>query len=145
MRKSITLATIIATAFSGASWAQAPAPVGAVAEVQGLVTMSLGSNVATVQAGTPVFDGARFVSSSSGGAQLKFTDGCVVNLKPNQALAIDSAADCPTRVASIVNLSNGGAAGFFAGNSNLLILGGAALLAGALIRVQDKQITPPPQ
>jgi hypothetical protein len=143
-----TFLALLIAACSCAAWAQAPVPkpIGAVAEVHGLVTMSFGANVATVQPDTPVFDGARFVASSSGGAQLKFTDGCVVNLAPNQWIAIDSKLDCPDRIAAVRTLSDTAVAS--AGGGLLrtaLPLAGVAALAGALARIPDPKITPTPQ
>jgi hypothetical protein len=106
--------------------------------------MSFGSNVATVGADTPIFDGARFVASSSGGAQLKFSDGCLLNLAPNQWVSIDSKLDCPSRIAAVRTLTE-----VAAGSDGLirtaLPLAGAAALAGAIARVPDKQITPTPK
>lgn len=137
---------ILAAGCTCAAWAQAPAPVGSVTEVHGLVTMSLGSNVATVAPDTPVFDGARFVASSSGGAQLKFADGCVVNLAPNQWVAVDSKLDCPSRIAAVRTLTDvPGAAGGTMLARTALPLAGAAALAGVLAKLPDGQITPTPR
>ena len=137
-------------AVSGAAWAQTPAstpaptPVGTVAEVHGLVTMSFGATVATVQPETPVFDGARFVASSSGGAEIRFKDGCVVKLQPNQWIAIDSKTDCDTRIAAINTLSDTLAGGGFPMREAIPLLASMAL-AGAIARLPDAPITPTPR
>jgi hypothetical protein len=133
--------------------AQSPAPaaastatqVGAVAEVKGLVTMSLGANVATVQPDTPVFNGARFVAGSSGEAEIRFQDGCVLRLKPNQWVTINGADSCELRLAAVQTLSGNiaGGASFF-GRDTLPLLG-SALLAGAIARLPDAAITPTPR
>lgn len=124
--------------------APAPSPVGTVAEVHGLVTMSFGSSVATVQPETPVFDGARFVASSSGGAELKFTNGCVVRLKPNEWLTVDSKLDCDQLVASVRTLGNTAGAGtsFARGIAPLLA---SAAAVGAIAKLPDGKITPTPR
>ena len=142
-----TALAFLVASFACCAWAQTPtpAPVGSIAEVHGLVTMSYGSTVATVQADTPVFDGARFVASSSGGAQLKFSDGCLVNLAPNQWMSVDSKADCPTRIASVRTLSEVGGAGEGLFARTALPLAGAAALAGLVARLPDRQITPTPK
>ena len=141
-----SLALVALAACCTAVQAQAPAPVGAVAEVHGLVTMSFGSTVATVQADTPVFDGARFVASSSGGAELKFTDGCLVKLQPNQWVSIDSALSCDQRIAAVRMLSDSvttaGATGFMREAVPLLV---STSLAGAIARLPENKITPTPR
>jgi hypothetical protein len=141
-----TFLALIASLASMAAVAQAPSPLGAVAEVNGLVTMSVGSQVGTVAPGTPVVEGARFVSSSSGAAELKFQDGCVVRLKPNESLVIAPGnTPCPERIASIVPVA-GPAGGVFAGlPSGTLPLLGIAALTGVVARIQDREITPRPQ
>jgi hypothetical protein len=121
------------------------AQVGKVAEVKGLVTMSLGANVATVQPDTPVFNGARFVAGSSGEAEIRFQDGCVVRLKPNQFVTINGEDVCDLRIAAVQTLpDNVATGGGLFGRDNLALLG-AALLAGAISRLPDGAITPTPR
>jgi hypothetical protein len=141
------LLAFVAASCCAATWAQAPAPtpVGTVAEVHGLVTMSFGANVATVQPDTPVFDGARFVASSSGGAEIKFKDGCVVKLLPNQWISIDSKDDCDTRIAAVRTLSETVAGGSRFPLRDMIPLLGSTALAGAIARLPDPQITPTPR
>lgn len=128
-------------AIAGSVWAQAPLPVTAVVgksiDVKGLVTVSYGTNAASVVDNTPVVEGSRFVTSSSGSTTLKFDDGCEVKLKPNQALTVDNKKDCEARIAAIQNLSRDGA-GFMVGGGGgggqLVLLGtvfGAAIAAFA--------------
>lgn len=140
-----SLALVALAACCTAVQAQAPAPVGAVAEVHGLVTMSFGSTVATVQADTPVFDGARFVASSSGGAELKFTDGCIVKLQPNQWVSIDSALTCDQRIAAVRFLTDTATAGASALMREAVPLLISTSLAGAITKLPEGKITPTPQ
>jgi hypothetical protein len=119
--------------------------IGKVTEVKGLVTMSLGANVATVQRDTPVFDGARFVAGSSGEAEIRFTDGCVLKLEPNQFVTIDGQRDCAVRIAAIETLPDSTlAGGSFFGRETLPLLG-TVLLAGAITKLPDPSITPTPR
>ena len=140
-----TLLALIAATSCAAAFAQAPQALGKVVEVRGLVTMSLGANVATVVPETPVFDGARFVAGSSGGAELKLSDGCVVKLGANQAVAIDAAFSCDQQIAAIQTLTDTavGAGSMFARNA-LPALGFLAL-AGVVNRLTETQITPTPR
>lgn len=124
--------------------APSPSPVGTVAEVRGLVTMSFGSQVATVQPDTPVFDGARFVASSSGGAQLKFKNGCVVTLEPNQWIAIDGTQNCDQLLAAVHTLGDTAAGGASFARGMVPLLASAALV-GAIARLPDPKITPTPR
>jgi len=124
--------------------APAPSPVGIVAEVHGLVTMSFGSTVATVQPDTPVFDGARFVASSSGDAELKFKNGCDVKLKPNEWISVDSAMNCDQMLAAVHTLTGTAAGGTSIARTVVPLLGSAALV-GAIARLPDGKITPTPR
>ena len=141
------LVSCVLAVFTCASFAQTPppaAPLGKVTEVKGLVTMSFGAQVATVQQSTPVFDGARLLSSSSGEVKIDL-DGCVVTLHPNQMVTISSAfTSCQQQIAAIqlVGDSNVAAAGLFSRGGTALPLLGAALMAGAVARVKDGEITP---
>jgi hypothetical protein len=74
-----------------------PAVVGKASHVQGLVTVSSGTLVGSVGDDTPIFDGSRIVTGSAGSLSLDFSDGCVVEVAPNQATTIDAAAPCPER------------------------------------------------
>jgi len=143
---SIAIPAVIALASSAAAQTPSapPAALGSVTQIQGLVTMSLGAQVATVQNNTPVFDGARFVTSSSGTAEIKLTNGqtCVVDLKPNQMVTIDGGFTCQQQVAAIQALGDTLTAGSgFFGRDGLALLGAAAV-AGAVGRLKDPEITP---
>lgn len=121
-----------------------PTPVGTVAEVRGLVTMSFGSSVATVLPNTPVFDGARFVASSSGEAELKFKNGCEIKLKPNEWISVDSAQNCDQMLAAVHTLTETAAGGSSFARTAIPLLGSAALV-GAIARLPDGKITPTPR
>jgi hypothetical protein len=139
---------LIAIALAGFGASAQPAPpaqaLGSVTQIEGLVTMSLGSQVATVQTNTPVFDGARFVTSSSGTAELQLTNGtkCTIDLKPNQMITIDSTFTCKEQVAAIQTLGDTLTAGSSFFGRDGLALAGAAALAAAVGRVKEPEITP---
>lgn len=137
------LFALIAATACASVCAQAPQALGKVVEVRGLVTMSLGSNVATVGPDTPVFDGARFVTGSSGGAELDLAGGCVVKLGPNQSVAVDAALSCDNQIAAIQTLTDTVPAGsmFARYIAPAAILG----LAGAVNKLNDTAITPTPK
>lgn len=134
-------APVAASAPAQAS-ADAASQLGKVTEVRGLVTMSLGSRVATVQPQTPVFDGARFVASSSGKAQLKFDNGCVLELEPNHWVTIDRELTCKALIASIHSLDGIMLA---APLPDIVPALGSALLGAAVYRLPDGSITPTPR
>ena len=145
MRHIAFLAAAAALAFALAVQAQqaivapiAPPNVkllGTVREVQGLVTMSFASQVATVAPNTPVFERTRFVASSSGRARLIFDNGCDVTLEPSHWVYVEDIEKCPEPVPLI-----GGAPGF----ADALPLLGAALLGGVVGTVSEPKITPTP-
>jgi hypothetical protein len=137
LKKSLALAAAIA--FSGCVAAQtpasapAPAQLGTVDEVKGLVTVSDGTSIGNVVNGNPVIDGSRFVTSSSGSALLRMSHGCDIRLKPSQSLTVKSALNCEALIAAIETLGNNNAV--FAMLSNPLLdigtLASAALLSTA--------------
>jgi len=145
--RSNLFAFFTAAALSSVALAQTATvtELGQVSVVRGLVTMSLGSSVATVQVDTPIFDGARFVTSSSGGATLKFSNGCTLELKQNEWVMIDSTRDCPDLIASIQSTVERGAGAEMLFAKDALPLVGAALLAGAVVKLPNPEITPRPR
>ncbi|MBG9389048.1 hypothetical protein [Caenimonas aquaedulcis] len=125
-----------AVLIAGAAVAQASGPaavanariVGKTAKVQGLVTVSLGTSVSSVVNDAPVYEGSRFVTGSTGSAELDFGSGCIVALVPNQTLTVDSAATCDDRKAAVLWLTGGTVAA--AGGASYVPLAGLAYVAG---------------
>jgi hypothetical protein len=148
MRLSTSSIVLAALAGAGSAIAQTPGltATGTVADVQGLVTMSFGSEVATVQPQTPLFDGARLVAGSSGSAQVRLQNGCVFSLKANQAVVVDSRRTCDEQIAAILTLPDEGAGAVFAGRGGVVLplLVGAALV-GAVANAKEGQISPTPK
>ena len=109
MNKSLFAASLLC---AGAASAQAPGVLGKVANVEGVVTISDGVTVGTAVPGTVITQGNRFVTASSGAARLTMDNGCVINLKPNESLLIDSKLSCRELIASVQAVgSNAAAAG----------------------------------
>lgn len=106
---------IAALLLCGAVLAQ-PAKIGKTTQVEGLVTVSDGASVSSVALESPIFDGSRYVTSSSGTVTLKFENGCEVRLKPNQSVTARQAT-CEVLLASVRSLSD---------QATLVALGGGA-------------------
>lgn len=141
---------------SALALAQAPAQVvGRAVDVEGLVTVSQGANVRTVLNDSPVIDGTRYVTASTGSVTLKFKDACDVKLKPNQSLEVDSRKPCAALIAAVQTLGNPAGGAVVAGGGDGLKAGGllvggtwlvnnvgtAAAVAGA---GGGTPVTPPP-
>jgi hypothetical protein len=135
LKKSIALVAAFAVSICAIAQTEAPAPapaqLGTVENVQGLVTVSDGTSIGNVVKGGPVMDGSRFVTSSSGSATLKLDNGCIVALKPSQSLTFQGKQNCDQTLAAIQSL--GGNNGVFAALANPLVglgtLASAALIA----------------
>jgi len=92
--------------------AQGPAVVAVVESVEGLATVSQGNTLGNLVKDQKIVNGARVVTTSTGSAVLKFNNGCVISLTPNQAVTIDSERECKALVAGIQST---GALAFAAG------------------------------
>jgi hypothetical protein len=74
--------------------ALAQTTIGTTVEVKGLVTVSDGSTMANAVAGSPIIDGSRYITGSSGTATLRLSNDCVLKLRPNQSITIDGQKTC---------------------------------------------------
>ena len=126
----------ICSAFVAAA-ALAQQPLGTVESVQGIVTVTTGTAGSTAVKGLPIADGMRFVATSSGSAVLRFNNGCVINLQPNQAVTILRSMRCPELLAAVQNVGGvqaaGGSFATGAAATGALMVGGIGL-ANALSR-----------
>lgn len=111
--------------------------VGKVVEVKGIVTVSDGVTVGTAVPGTPVAQGNRFVTASSGFAKLSIDNGCDITLQPNQALTIGSDRSCKALLAAVQPVTGApalaGAPLLFASNLGAGAGAGTGLLIGGTI------------
>ena len=120
-----SLALLLTVCASTAALAQAPA-VGVATRVQGLVTVSQGNMLGNLVKDTPLSNGARVVTTSTGFADLQLSNGCAIALLPNQAITINSQLDCKAQVAGIVPVEGPVMAG---GPRDFLV---PALIAGGI-------------
>lgn len=94
-KKLLTLGAVL---FSAVAWAQS---IGTVGSVSGVVTINDGSRVLSAAPGSPIPDGARIVTTSSGSAVLQLANGCVIDLKPNQAVTVLRGSSCGELAAAV--------------------------------------------
>ena len=115
--------------------------VGVVTRVEGLVTVSQGNTMGNAFKDEVVLQNARVVTTVSGSTTIRLNSGCVIDLKPNQAVTVDFRRECKAILASIqpagavgVAGSGGiGAAGVPPGLSNAVVVGGAVLVGLGVI------------
>ncbi len=119
--------------FSIAGFAQAS--IGTLANVTGPVTLNDGSTVVNGINGTSFGSGSRIVTSSTGGATLRLANGCVVDLKPNQAVTVLASTSCAELVASVQTTGVAGPAQANFSVGDAVIVGTGALIT---IRVLDR-------
>ena len=125
MIKHISIA-LLAAGTAVSVWAQqAPKVVGKFANVTGLVTVSTGDALANAANGASFAVGSRVVATASGGATLKFDNGCELTIKANESVTVDENNQCklaaiPTAVPGAV------AAGAGSNFVPLWLAGGAA-------------------
>jgi hypothetical protein len=106
--------------------------LGTVDKVQGVVTVTDGTTGGTTATGKPINDGMRFVTSSSGSAVLRLNNGCVINLRPGQAVTVLRSMSCQELMAAVqpvggVNVASGGSFTTGALATSGLFVGGLAL------------------
>lgn len=83
----------------------AQAPIGTVVDVQGVVTATRGATGATVTPGSPILNGMRLVTTSTGSVTLRLASGCVVTLQPNQAVTVLQQMTCEQLAAAVTPVS----------------------------------------
>jgi hypothetical protein len=91
---------IALSSFIAAS-AMAQASLGTVSNVQGVVTATQGATGTAVAPGSPILNGMRFVTTSSGTATLTLNSGCVVTLQPGQAVTVLQSMNCQQLTAAV--------------------------------------------
>jgi hypothetical protein len=125
---------VLAVLFIGSSvsaWAQTPKIVGKFANVTGLVTVSNGDSLSSAVNGGGFAVGNRVVSTASGGATLKFDNGCELTLKANESVTVDENNKCALVAAlppSVVAGAAGGVSGAGALGPTLIVAGMAAVM-----------------
>ena len=142
--KKFTFLLSLSAFFTSVSFAQTPAPqeVGAVTRVEGLVTVSQGNTLGNAFKDEIILQNARVVTTATGSTTIRLNNGCVIDLKPNQAVTIDFRRECKAILASIqpagavgvAGAGGVGAAGVPLGLGNAFIVGGGVLTGLGVIR-----------
>ena len=132
-------ALYITTAF-----AQAPAPeaVGVVTRVEGLVTVSQDNTLGNAFKDEVILQNARVVTTATGSTTIRLNNGCVIDLKPNQAVTVDYRRECkailaaiqPVGAVGVAGAGGVGAAGVPPGLNNAILAGAGVLMGVGLIR-----------
>ena len=146
--KKFVLLLSFGSLITTAAFAQAPTPqtVGVVTRVEGLVTVSQGDTMGNAFKDEVVLQNARVVTTATGSTTIRLINGCVIDLKPNQAVTVDLRRECKAILASIqpagavgVAGSGGiGAAGIPPGLNNAVVVGGAVLVGLGVINAISK-------
>ena len=141
--KKFTFLLSLSAFFTVVSFAQTPPPeaVGVVTRVEGLVTVSQNNVLGNVSKDEVVLQNARVVTTSSGSTTIRLINGCVIDLKPNQAVTVDFRRECKAILASIqpagavgaAGAGGVGVAGVPPGLGNALIVGGGVLTGAGVI------------
>ena len=95
------LATVAAVSVFAQDPKQEPKVVGKLAGVSGLVTVTFGDKLTNAENGGPLILKSRIVSTSSGGATLKFANGCDVTLKGEESITVSDNSNCAGLWASV--------------------------------------------
>lgn len=129
------------------AWAQGPGAgkaVGKFQDVQGLVTVSSGDQLANAADGAPVLEGSRIITTNGGGVTIVFERGCRVTLRANQSLTVHDGDDCAAIIASVQSLGSSVVPTVVAAGSStgtgLAVAGGALLLIGNIH--SNNQVSP---
>ena len=146
--KKLTFLLSLSALCTTVSFAQTPAPqaVGVVTRVEGLATVSQANTLGNAFKDEVILQNARVVTTASGFTTIRLTDGCIVDLKPNQVVTIDIRRECKAILASIqpagavgVAAAGGvGATGTPPGLVNALIVGGGILTGVGVINAISK-------
>ena len=138
--KKFTFLLSLGAFFTVVSFAQTSPPeaVGVVTRVEGLVTVSQNNVLGNVSKDEVVLQNARVVTTSSGSTTIRLNNGCIIDLKPNQAVTVDFRRECKAILASIqpagaVGAGGVGVAGVPPGLGNALIVGGGVLTGAGVI------------
>ena len=133
--------------FTTVSFAQTPTPeaVGVVIRVEGLVTVSQDNTLGNVFKEEVILQNARVVTTATGSTTIRLKNGCVIDLKPNQAVTVDFRRECKAILASIqpvgavgvAGAGGVGAAGVPPGLNNAIIVGGVLIGIGIVNAISN--------
>ena len=142
--KKFTFLLSLSALFTTLSFAQTPAPeaVGVVTRVEGLVTVSQANTMGNVFKDEIILQNARVVTTANGSTTIRLNNGCVIEMKPNQAVTVDFRRECkallaaiqPAGAVGVAGAGGVGAAGVPPGLGNAFIVGGGVLTGLGVIR-----------
>ena len=138
--KKLTCLLSVCAFFAPLSFAQTPPPeaVGVVTRIEGLVTVSQNNVLGNGFKDEVILQNSRVVTTSSGSTTIRLNNGCIIDLKPNQALTIDFRRGCKAILADIQPVGAVGVAGAggigTAGVGTTVIVGAGVLAAAGVIR-----------
>jgi hypothetical protein len=126
---------LVALSSLAAVAAMAQTALGTVSNVRGIVTATQGATGTAVAPGSPILNGTRFVTTSSGSATLTLNSGCVVTLQPGQAVTVLQSMTCQQLTAAVTAVPVAPGAAAVAGASPAIVTG--FVLAVGLGALQD--------
>jgi hypothetical protein len=134
--KSKNLLLALSALVAASAFAQAPAPLGTVTNVEGVVTATQGATGVTVTPGTAIQNGMRFVTTSRASVTLRLNSGCTVNVPPGHGVTVLSSMTCQELVAAVQPVVPVGTQAAFGPNPGLIngviAIGGAAVAVGII-------------
>ena len=123
-----------------AAFAQAPAPeaVGVVTRVEGLVTVIQDNTMGNAFKDEVILQNARVVTTATGFTTIRMNNGCVIELKPNQAVTVDFRRECKAILAGIqsagvVGIAGAGGASGIGSAVTTQVLGNAFIVGGGVV------------
>ena len=144
--KKFTFLLTLSAFFTTVSFAQAPAPqaVGVVTRVEGLVTVGQNNTMGNVSKDNVILENARVATTANGSTTIRLNNGCVIDLKPNQAVTVDLRRECKAILASIqpagavVASGAGSGVGGVVGAGDAIIIGSGILVTFEAIRALSR-------
>ena len=134
--KSKNLLLALSAFVAASAFAQAPAPLGTVTNVEGVVTATQGATGVTVTPGTAIQNGMRFVTTSRASVTLRLNSGCTVNVPPGHGVTVLSSMTCQQLTAAVQPVVPVAAQTAFGPNPGLvngvIAIGGAAVAIGVI-------------
>lgn len=138
MIKHVAIA-LLAAGTAVSVWAQqAPKVVGKFANVTGVVLVSTVDASISAANGVPFAVGSRVVATASGGATLKFDNGCELTIKANESVIVDENAQCKLAAAAVPPSPSGAGAAGAGSNIFPIVLAGGAVAAVVITQSNKK-------
>lgn len=83
--------------FASVAFAEAPAPVAKLAQVEGRVMVNAGTNYVMAASGTQLQPGTKVATAKGASVAIVYNDGCVKQLKENSILTVGQATECTAK------------------------------------------------